>query len=154
MSHEKGSVFKIRQVGQTPGLRGTPSFRLREYPAMPRADWAVHNREVTQPPMIDFGNRFRIYKWTSQNRIDESIIPVTYIAQPDERTCWNASYKMMLDYRSMGRWNSKADNLPNDAQMRARGIYNSELRGCRDGLLFSSTNHKAFLTADSILRKS
>ena len=50
---------------------------------------------------------FRINNRTSQNIINEKLIDVTYIAQPDEKTCWKASYKMMLDY------NSKADNLPN-----------------------------------------
>ena len=48
--------------------------------------------------------------------INEKLIDVTYIAQPDERTCWKASYKMMLDY------NSKADNLPNEASTTPRSL--------------------------------
>ena len=46
VSHEKHHQFSSPEVGRTPGPRGTPSFRLREYPAMPRAGWAAHNRGV------------------------------------------------------------------------------------------------------------
>ena len=102
--------------------------------------------------MIDSAKRFRIYKRTTK-MIDETIITVKYIAQPDEKTCWNASYKMMLDYKSNGAWNSKADHLPNDAQMRDRGIYDSEFSACRDNLKLSSTTYKAFLTADGVKEK-
>ncbi len=44
--HEKQRQFSNPEVGRTPGPRGTPSFRLREYPAMPRAGRAAHNRGV------------------------------------------------------------------------------------------------------------
>jgi len=82
--------------------------------------------------------------------IDENVIPVNYIAQPDEQTCWYASYKMMLDYQSMGAWVGRADHLPNIAQMKQRGIYDSELATCRNSVGMSSTTYKSFLTADSV----
>ncbi|MEO8130156.1 MAG: papain-like cysteine protease family protein [Bryobacteraceae bacterium] len=82
--------------------------------------------------------------------IDENIIPVNYISQPDEQTCWYASYKMMLDYQSMGAWNARADHLPNMSLMRERGILDSELAPCRNHLGLSSTTYKSFLTAGGV----
>ena len=51
-------------------------------------------------------------------------LPVPYIKQDTERTCWNAAYKMMLRY--VGKDESLADRLPKNSEMRNRGIYDSE----------------------------
>ncbi len=78
---------------------------------------------------------------------------VKYIAQETEATCWKAAYKMMLNYKSGEQAESKANNLPNDAQMRERGILDSEFPACRGALGLSSSTYKAFLTADGIKEK-
>jgi len=58
----------------------------------------------------------------------EYIIEVPYIAQETNATCWNAAYKMMLKYKNKPV--SGADSLPNDAQMRERGILDPEFPVC------------------------
>src|SRR4051794_39118857 len=82
--------------------------------------------------------------------IDELIIDVKYIQQPDQQTCWNASYKMMLNYSNGVAGESRADNLPNDAAMRDRGILDSEFVTCRNALALSSTVYTGFKTASSV----
>ena len=82
--------------------------------------------------------------------IDENIINVTYVQQADPRTCWNAGYKMMLNYKSGVGWESRADNLPNDAAMRDRGIYDSELAACRNALGLTSSVYTGFKSASAI----
>ncbi|MCZ2154260.1 MAG: hypothetical protein LC114_10255 [Bryobacterales bacterium] len=72
----------------------------------------------------------------------EYIVDVPYIQQPDQRTCWNAGYKMMLAYK--GKDQSLADNLPNDALMRERGILDTEFPVCRDKLGLTSSIYTAF----------
>lgn len=78
----------------------------------------------------------------------EYIVDVPYIQQPDQRTCWNASYKMMLKYK--GKDESLADSLPNDAKMRERGILDSEFSTCRDKLGLTSSMFKVFKTPESL----
>jgi len=85
--------------------------------------------------------------------ITERIITVKYIAQPDEKTCWNASYKMLLDWASSGAWNSRADRLPNDRLMRDRGILDSEFATCRNALSLNSSTYTAFLTPKGVRDK-
>lgn len=76
---------------------------------------------------------------------------VPYIAQPTKTTCWNAAYKMMLAYK--GKSKSPADSLPNDAEMRKRGILDSEFCRCRNKLGLTSSTYTAFLTAEAIKEK-
>lgn len=78
----------------------------------------------------------------------EYIVDVPYLKQPDQRTCWNACYKMMLAYK--GKDQSAADSLPNDAKMRDRGILDSEFSTCRDKLGLTSSMYKAFQTPQSL----
>ena len=63
---KKNRLSSSPEVGRTPGPRGTPSFRLLEFPAMPRVGWAVHNREVlpgaTQFPRVRNWNWLRFAK--------------------------------------------------------------------------------------------
>ena len=40
--------------------------------------------------------------------IDENTIDVKYIQQADPKTCWNAAYKMMLNYKGRGRLGIKS----------------------------------------------
>src|SRR5882672_1337996 len=82
--------------------------------------------------------------------IDELIINVNYIQQADPRTCWNAGYKMMLNYKYGVAGESRADNLPNDTAMRDRGIYDSEFATCRNAVGLSSTVYSGFKTASSV----
>jgi hypothetical protein len=82
--------------------------------------------------------------------IDELIINVNYMQQADPRTCWNAGYKMMLNYKNGVAGESRADNLPNDTAMRDRGIYDSEFAACRNSLGLSSTVYTGFKTASSV----
>ncbi|MCA9127720.1 MAG: C39 family peptidase [Planctomycetales bacterium] len=76
---------------------------------------------------------------------------VPYIAQPTATTCWNAAYKMMLKYK--GKSELAADSLPNDEQMRKRGILDAEFVACRQKIGLTSSTYKAFLTADDIKTK-
>jgi ABC-type bacteriocin/lantibiotic exporter with double-glycine peptidase domain len=73
---------------------------------------------------------------------------VPYYQQPDQRTCWNASYKMILAYgcRKVGL----ADELPNNAKMRERGILDSEFPICRNALGLTSTRYTALKTVDGL----
>ncbi|MCC6366100.1 MAG: C39 family peptidase [Bryobacterales bacterium] len=81
----------------------------------------------------------------------EYIIEVPYIAQETNATCWNAAYKMMLKYKNKPV--SAADSLPNDAQMRERGILDPEFPVCRGALGLSSSTYKGFATVDDIKYK-
>lgn len=81
----------------------------------------------------------------------ELIVPVPYIQQPDQRTCWNACYKMML--RFQGRPESEADSLPNDAKMRTRGIMDDEFCACRDKLKLTSSIYQGFKTPQQLKEK-
>lgn len=76
---------------------------------------------------------------------------VPYIQQPDQITCWNACYKMMLKYKQKAE--TDADNLPNDAEMRTRGILDSEFATCRNKLGLSSTTYKALMTPEGLKEK-
>jgi hypothetical protein len=84
------------------------------------------------------------------SHIPELIITVKYMKQADQKTCWNASYKMMLNYKKGVAGESEADNLPNDTEMRDRGIYDSEFPTCRNALKMSSTVYSGFKTASGI----
>ena len=46
VKQEKPHTYSSPEVGRTPGRRGTPSCRLHEYPAMPRAGRAARNRPL------------------------------------------------------------------------------------------------------------
>jgi hypothetical protein len=85
------------------------------------------------------------------SQIDEYTVDVDYLAQPDQKTCWNASYKMMLKYKK--KVESLADSLPNDTEMRDRGILDSEFLSCRTSLGLSSTSYSCFKKAEDILAK-
>lgn len=76
---------------------------------------------------------------------------VPYIAQKTGQTCWNAAYKMMLAYKKKSQ--SAADKLPNDKEMRKRGIYDSEFADCRDKLGLASFTYTALLSAAVIKEK-
>ncbi len=78
-------------------------------------------------------------------------IEVPYVAQKDIPTCWNAAYKMMLLYK--GKDPTAADRLPNDKQMRDRGILDSEFMACRNQLGLSSSTYTAFASAEQIEEK-
>ena len=80
-------------------------------------------------------------------------LDVDYIKQETPTTCWNAGYKMMLRWTCM--YESMADKLPNDKQMRERGILDgqkddsrtclaSRVRMLRD-LRVSCFDHSPFL---------
>lgn len=73
---------------------------------------------------------------------------VPYYDQLDRRTCWNASYKMMLGFK--GRQERLADELPNDAKMRERGILDGEFPICRNALGLTSTSFSVFKTVDGL----
>jgi hypothetical protein len=82
----------------------------------------------------------------------EYIVPdVPYIGQPDEATCWNAAYKMMLKYK--GKNVTTADSLPNDKMMRERGILDGEFLACRSALGLCSSTYKGFQTVEDIASK-
>ncbi|MBI4910710.1 MAG: hypothetical protein HY820_44260 [Acidobacteria bacterium] len=81
----------------------------------------------------------------------EYTVNVPYVAQKEIPTCWNAAYRMMLMYK--GKDPSAADQLPNDKQMRDRGILDSEFLACRNKLGMTSSTYKAFATADQIEEK-
>lgn len=76
---------------------------------------------------------------------------VPYMAQKTGATCWNAAYKMMLAYK--GKDQKAADKLPNDKEMRKRGIYDSEFAQCRNKLGMTSSTYTAFLSAKQIEEK-
>ena len=76
---------------------------------------------------------------------------VPYIAQKTKQTCWCAGYKMMLAYK--GKPKSAADNLPEDAEMRKRGIRDSEFARCRNHLGLTSSTFTAFLSPEKIKDK-
>lgn len=78
----------------------------------------------------------------------EYTVDVPYIKQETSTTCWNASYKMMLRYNSM--YESMADQLPHDAEMRERGILDSEFGTCRSKLGLTSSSYNDLSTADSL----
>ncbi len=84
------------------------------------------------------------------SQIDENTVDVKYIQQADPRTCWNAGYKMMLNYKGGAGWEPRADGLPNDTEMRDRGIYDSEFATCRNALGLSSSVYTGFKTASAI----
>jgi hypothetical protein len=73
---------------------------------------------------------------------------ITYIAQPDDKTCWLAAYKMMLKYK--GKPEVAAETLPNDTDMRQRGILDGEFLQCRTALGLCSSTYKGFLTVSDI----
>lgn len=81
----------------------------------------------------------------------EYTVDVPYIAQPNQTVCWNASYKMMLKWK--GKSESLADSLPNDAQMRQRGILDSEFFACRGALGLSSSVYTSFQTVEKLKEK-
>jgi len=76
---------------------------------------------------------------------------VPYIGQKDGATCWNAAYRMMLKWKSKDE--SAADRLPNDAQMRERGILDQEFAACRGAVGLISSTYTGFQTADDIKSK-
>ena len=69
----------------------------------------------------------------------EYTVDCPYIPQPDQRTCWHASYKMLLRYR--GADESLADRLPDADKMREDGIMDSQFHTCRDFLGLNSTRY-------------
>jgi len=83
--------------------------------------------------------------------MEYTIKKVPYISQNSATTCWNAAYKMMLDYK--GKSKSVADSLPNDAAMRMRGIFDSEFLKCRQAVGLTSSTYQAFLSAEAIESK-
>jgi hypothetical protein len=85
--------------------------------------------------------------------IDELTVNVKYISQPDAQTCWNASYKMMLNYKKGASDEARADSLPNDSAMRSRGILDGEFSACRNALGLSSSVYTGFQTASAVKDK-
>lgn len=57
---------------------------------------------------------------------------------------------MMLNYKRGAAGESRADSLPNCAEMRDRGIYDSEFAECRNALGLTSSVYTGFKTASSI----
>jgi hypothetical protein len=78
----------------------------------------------------------------------ESTVDVPYIKQETSTTCWNASYKMMLRWTSM--YESMADQLPHDTEMRERGILDSEFGACRVKLGLQSASCNDLSTPEGI----
>jgi hypothetical protein len=58
---------------------------------------------------------------------------------------------MMLKHK--GKSQSIADSLPNDTEMRKRGIYDSEFARCRNAVGLTSSTYTAFLSAAAIEEK-
>jgi len=84
--------------------------------------------------------------------MDEYIIPnVPYVAQTDPRWCWNAGYRMML--LAAGRPDFLVDCFPNDADMKDRGILDSEFQACRDALGLTSSSWNSFNSLDKLQQK-
>jgi Papain-like cysteine protease AvrRpt2 len=77
-------------------------------------------------------------------------LDVDYIKQETPTTCWNAGYKMMLRWTCM--YESMADNLPNDKQMRDRGILDGEFLTCRRRLGLQSANYEDLGTPDGLAK--
>ena len=77
-------------------------------------------------------------------------LDVDYIKQETPTTCWNAGYKMMLRWTCM--YESMADNLPNDKQMRDRGILDVEFLTCRRKLGLQSANYEDLGTPDGLAK--
>lgn len=73
---------------------------------------------------------------------------VPYIAQNTYETCWLASYKMMLAWRSKAT--DLAERLPNHQDMRREGIMDSQFPVCRKALGLLSSTYTGFRDADAI----
>jgi hypothetical protein len=75
-------------------------------------------------------------------------VDVPYIKQDTPTTCWNASYKMMLRWTHL--YESMADQLPHDTEMRERGILDSEFGTCRVKLGLKSASCNDLSTPEGI----
>ncbi len=78
----------------------------------------------------------------------EYVVDCPYIAQPDQTSCWNASYKMLLRYRG---WDEGlADSLPEADKMHEDGIMDSQFHTCRDYIGLASTRYTYLKEFDNL----
>jgi hypothetical protein len=71
-----------------------------------------------------------------------------YVGQSTKETCWRAAYEMLLRYKGMDP--KLADNLPNNSDMRTRGILDSEFAGCAKALGLGGIRYTYFKAIENL----